>query len=289
MQALQQSLCFPWPHKRDTFVRGVLRLFFSFALKLKMNPSPINSMSAYDLESCLNNLKKLTADDEKDTDEMMLSKYVESYRPRAGWKPLFDAAIKKGEFPEISISDNVFPAAHQIFAAFEHFKPQDTRVVIIGQDPYHTRGMAHGLCFSTLSKKIPPSLANIFQELANDGFQRNIKNGNLTSWAKQGVMMLNASLTVDEGKANSHKGKYDAFITRAIKFLDKATPQGMVVILWGGFAHKLKKKFDQAKNKFIESAHPSPLSVTKFRGSKPFSKCNDLLAELNLEPIDWSA
>ena len=183
----------------------------------------------------------------------------------------------------------VFPPRSQIFAAFNHARWDDLKVVIIGQDPYHGVGQAHGLCFSVNHGiKPPPSLVNMYTELEADipGFKRPM-HGNLEAWARQGVLLLNASLTVLAHEANSHaKIGWQTFTDNVIKLINQKH-DGVVFLLWGGFAHKKGKLVDKRKHRVLEAAHPSPLSVTKWRGCKAFSKCNAALVELGKTPIDW--
>lgn len=184
----------------------------------------------------------------------------------------------------------VYPAADDIFNALKLTSFADTRVVIIGQDPYHGFGQAHGLCFSVKSGvKHPPSLKNIFKELETDieGFQTP-KSGELTAWAKQGVLLLNNVLTVVEGTPNSHKGLgWEKVTDRIISELNKKqTPT--VFLLWGNNAITKAKIIDNPIHVKLTSVHPSPLSAYGgFFGCKHFSKANEILTAANLPPIDW--
>lgn len=184
----------------------------------------------------------------------------------------------------------VYPDMNDIFNALKLTSFEDTRVVIIGQDPYHGYGQAHGLCFS-VKKGVapPPSLKNIYKELNSDiGFQ--IPNhGELTSWAKQGVLMLNNVLTVREGCPNSHKGKgWEIFTDRVISELNrKETP--VVFLLWGANAQKKAEIITNPIHKKLISVHPSPLSANRgFFGCRHFSKTNKILRENGLQEIDWN-
>ena len=166
----------------------------------------------------------------------------------------------------------------------------DVKAVILGQDPYHGYGQAHGLCFSVQKGvKCPPSLVNIYKELKSDLSIDTPNHGNLTKWAQQGVLLLNTVLTVREGQPNSHKDcGWQWFTDEVIKKLNERE-KPIVFILWGGNARSKKKLIDQNKHFIIESAHPSPLSAYNgFFGSKPFSKTNKLLASVNISPIDWN-
>jgi uracil-DNA glycosylase len=183
----------------------------------------------------------------------------------------------------------VYPKKEDIFSALQLTSYQDTKAVILGQDPYHGPGQAHGLSFSVKpGVKLPPSLKNIFKEL-NDDLGYDIPNhGYLEKWAKQGVLMLNTVLTVREKKPNSHKGKgWEQFTDQVIKKLNERE-KPVVFILWGRHAQEKKKWIDTTRHYVIESAHPSPFSARKgFFGSKPFSKTNEILQKINEDPIDW--
>lgn len=183
----------------------------------------------------------------------------------------------------------VFPPADDIFNAF-HLTPfQDVKVVIIGQDPYHNDGQAHGLCFSVKPEvEIPPSLVNIYQELHDDLDCYIPNNGCLVKWAKQGVLMLNTVLTVRAHMANSHHGKgWEEFTDAAIRALNEQD-RPIVFILWGRPAQMKKNMLNNPKHLILEAPHPSPLSAYRgFFGSRPFSKTNAFLSENGLELIDW--
>ncbi len=184
----------------------------------------------------------------------------------------------------------IYPYYHNIFKALQLTSYQDVKVVILGQDPYHGVGQAHGLSFSVLDGVAkPPSLKNIFKEMESDIGIKEPKSGNLTKWAEQGVLLLNTVLTVEKDKAASHKDRgWEIFTDRIIELVaSKETP--VVFILWGSFARS-KKKYIYRKNHYvIESAHPSPLSAHNgFFGSKPFSKTNQFLKEHDLKEIDFS-
>ena len=184
----------------------------------------------------------------------------------------------------------IFPAPDDIFNAF-HLTPLDqVKVVILGQDPYHNDGQAHGLCFS-VKKGVakPPSLINIFKELESDLGIKQPSHGCLENWAKNGVLLLNTVLTVREGQANSHKGKGWEILTDRIIELLNEREKPMVFILWGGNA-KAKEKFITGKQHcIIKSVHPSPLSAHGgFFGGKYFSRTNEFLESTGQEPVDWS-
>lgn len=183
----------------------------------------------------------------------------------------------------------IFPPADEIFTAFEMTPLSDVKVVIIGQDPYHGDGQAHGLCFSVKPDvDIPPSLVNIYQELHDDLGCTIPKHGYLTKWADQGVLMLNTVLTVRAHQANSHRGiGWEEFTDAAIEALNKED-RPIVFILWGRPAQMKKRMLTNPKHLILEAPHPSPLSAYRgFFGSKPFSQTNDFLVANGLEPIDW--
>lgn len=183
----------------------------------------------------------------------------------------------------------VYPGMYDIFNALKYTSFADTKVVIIGQDPYHEPGQAQGLCFSVnRGVPIPPSLKNIYQELQDDiGFSP-VSHGDLTSWAKQGILLLNSVLTVRRGQANSHKGKgWETFTDCIVSHLDqKQTP--VVFLLWGAPARKKAECIRNPLHVRLTAAHPSPLSAYHgFFGCRHFSETNRILAENGLKPIDW--
>ncbi|MGG5507878.1 MULTISPECIES: uracil-DNA glycosylase [unclassified Myroides] len=183
----------------------------------------------------------------------------------------------------------IYPPEEQVFKALEAVDFSAVKVVILGQDPYHGEFQANGLAFSVhKGVKFPPSLKNIFKELEDDLGIRNIHNGDLSPWAAQGVLLLNATLTVEASKAGSHQKRgWETFTDQVIECI--ATQREHVVfVLWGSYAQKKGKMIDRAKHFVIETAHPSPLSVYRgFYGSKPFSKINAYLVGLGEQPIDW--
>lgn len=183
----------------------------------------------------------------------------------------------------------VFPAAEDIFNAFHLTPLKDVKVVILGQDPYHNDGQAHGLCFSVKpGVEIPPSLVNIYQELHDDLGCYIPDNGYLVKWAKQGVLMLNTVLTVRAHMANSHRGiGWDKFTDACIRICNEQD-RPIVFILWGRPAQTKKAMLDNPRHLILEAPHPSPLSAHRgFFGSRPFSKTNDFLVANGLTPIDW--
>jgi len=183
----------------------------------------------------------------------------------------------------------LYPAAEHWFAAYDTTPFEAVKVVILGQDPYHGPGQAHGLCFSVPpGVEIPPSLANIYRELESDLGIPRASHGCLTHWAEQGVLLLNATLTVERSRAGSHQGKgWETFTDRTIALLD-AEREALVFILWGSYAQKKGAFIDARKHLVIKSPHPSPLSAHRgFFGSRPFSRANDWLVEHGQTPIDW--
>jgi uracil-DNA glycosylase len=183
----------------------------------------------------------------------------------------------------------LYPQGNRIFYAFQTTPFADVKVVIIGQDPYHGEGQAHGLSFSVpLGKAIPPSLRNIYKELENDiaGFTIP-KHGCLENWAKQGVLMLNATLTVRAGEAGSHQKKGWELFTDAVIQQLNTQKEGIVFLLWGKYAQDKGKIIDTKKHLVLTAAHPSPLAGNAFLGNHHFSLTNHYLAEKGLPPIDW--
>lgn len=183
----------------------------------------------------------------------------------------------------------IFPDMNDIFAALKMTPYEDVKVVILGQDPYHGKGQSHGLAFSVKKGvRIPPSLRNMYKELKTDLGLPIPNNGYLEKWAKQGVLLLNTSLTVREGEPNSHrKIGWEIFTDRIIELLNKReTP--IIFILWGNNAKSKEKYITSKKHYIIKSFHPSPLSASRgFFGSKPFSQTNEFLESINEKKIDW--
>lgn len=183
----------------------------------------------------------------------------------------------------------IYPLMYDIFNAFKITPYKSIKAVILGQDPYHEPGQAHGLCFSVKEgTKIPPSLVNIYKELYSDLGIEPSESGDLTAWAKQGVLLLNTTLTVRRGVANSHsKCGWTEFTDEVIKKISERE-KPVVFILWGGNARAKKSLIDLSRHFVIESAHPSPLSCYNgFFGSKPFSRTNEYLKSIGETPIDW--
>jgi uracil-DNA glycosylase len=185
---------------------------------------------------------------------------------------------------------NIFPKGDEFFAALNLTPLDKVKVVIIGQDPYHGAGQAHGLSFSVRNGvRFPPSLLNIFKELKDDVGVPMPKTGDLTHWAEQGVLLLNAVLTVEEGKAAAHQGKgWEVFTDKVIETLNE-NRKHIVYVLWGSYAQKKAAFVDRKNNLVLESPHPSPLSAHRgFLGSKPFSQINAYLRKHGIKEIDWS-
>ena len=183
-----------------------------------------------------------------------------------------------------------YPNKDFIFEAFASCTWENVKVVLIGQDPYHGFGQANGLCFSVYDGvAFPPSLRNIFKELENDLNVPIPISGNLERWAKQGVLLLNATLSVREGEAGSHQGQGWEEFTDAVIKLISTEKKDVVFLLWGGFAHKKGKQIDRENHFVLEAGHPSPLSANRgfWFDNKHFSKTNAILTNLNIKPIDW--
>jgi uracil-DNA glycosylase len=215
---------------------------------------------------------------------------------KTDWNPVLRAELAKPYWAELQafVADErarhtVYPPPDQVFAAL-HLTPfAATKVLILGQDPYHGPRQAHGLCFSvTRGVTIPPSLVNIYAELRDDLGIEPPAHGNLEAWARQGVLLLNTTLTVRAGQAASHQGKgWEVFTDEVIRAV-AAKPERVVFVLWGSHARKKKALIDTGRHVIIESAHPSPLSARNgFFGSRPFSRANAALVEAGIEPIDW--
>ena len=183
-----------------------------------------------------------------------------------------------------------YPDGKDIFAAFDHCPFDATKVVIIGQDPYHGPDQAHGMCFSVKDGIAhPPSLINIFKEVMNDLDVPYPQSGNLGRWADQGVLLLNATLTVKAHEAGSHQGKgWEIFTDSAIKKLSEEK-EGLILLLWGGFAKKKLKLIDSSRHHVLSSGHPSPLSANRgyWFGNKHFSRTNSILINEGKKPIEW--
>ena len=225
----------------------------------------------------------------------MQSSYNETVHPQ--WKHSLAEVLSTDSANDLALfvarereEFTVYPPHDEVFSALSYFSPTDTSVVILGQDPYHEQGQAHGLSFSVQPNiTIPPSLRNILIERENDiGLQPPI-HGTLTPWAQQGVLLLNTSLTVRDGSAGSHAKKGWEEITDHIIRTVNDNSERCVFILWGAHAQAKKKLITQGHHAILEAPHPSPLSAYRgFFGSAPFSRTNALLQEAGRQPIDWS-
>lgn len=213
------------------------------------------------------------------------------------WNPILRGEFDKPYWADLQqfvaaerARSTVFPPHDEVFSALHLTPYATTRVLILGQDPYHGPGQAHGLCFSVRrGVRIPPSLVNIHKELASDLGVAPPDHGNLEAWARQGVLLLNTTLTVRSGQAGSHQGKgWETFTDEVIRAVD-ARPDHVVFILWGGHARKKKALIDRGRHTIVESAHPSPLSASNgFFGSRPFSRTNEALGAHGQTTIDWA-
>lgn len=215
----------------------------------------------------------------------------------ASWKKVLAAEFAKPYFENLIhfvkeeyASHTCYPPGKQIFSAFDHCPFDKVEVVIIGQDPYHGPGQANGLCFSVKDDiTMPPSLVNIFREIGTDINKPYPQTGNLERWAEQGVLLLNAVLTVRKGEAASHQGKGWETFTDAVIQKISDEKKDVVFLLWGGYAKKKGARVDQQKHYLLETGHPSPLSANKghWFGNKHFSKANEFLSKRGKKPIDW--
>jgi uracil-DNA glycosylase len=216
---------------------------------------------------------------------------------KTDWNPVLRGEFSKPYWIELQrfvaaerSRATVYPRHDEVFAAL-HLTPfRGVKAVILGQDPYHGPNQAHGLCFSVRpGVPLPPSLQNIFKELEADLGLEPPSHGCLDSWARQGVLLLNASLTVRQGRAASHQGKgWETFTDEVLRTVN-AKPERVVFILWGASARRKRALIDTSRHVVIESPHPSPLSASSgFFGSRPFSRANAALVEAGREPIDWS-
>lgn len=213
------------------------------------------------------------------------------------WKPYLETEFDKPYFKDLVNfvkteyrSYACFPPGNQVFNTFNHCHFEDVKVVIIGQDPYHDVGQANGLCFSVNDGiKHPPSLINIFKEIETDLEIPYPKSGNLMRWADQGVLLLNATLTVRAHQAGSHQNKgWELFTDAVIKTISDKK-ENVVFLLWGGFAKQKAKLIDVKKHKILTTGHPSPLSANRgyWFGNKHFSKTNSLLEQAFQTPVQW--
>jgi len=210
---------------------------------------------------------------------------------RAELEPFLDPAATAalGEFVAGQYREHtVYPPIEDLFAAYRLCLPEQTRVLILGQDPYHGPGQAQGLSFSVRDGvRIPPSLRNVFKELAEDVGVAPPATGDLTGWAEQGVLLLNAVLTVRAGQAASHAGRgWETFTDATIQALN-ARDERVVFLLWGGYARKKATLVTNPAHVVLEAGHPSPLNPKGFRGARPFSAADKALADAGRAPIDW--
>ena len=213
------------------------------------------------------------------------------------WKSVLKSTIQSENFEKLSAkvldafqNETVYPTISQLFNAFNLCSYENTRVVILGQDPYHGSGQAHGLSFSVpYGVSLPPSLKNIFKELFQDlGLMRS--SGDLSDWARQGVLLLNSSLTVRAGEAGSHATMGWPILTKGVLNELNKRDSPIVFLLWGNHAQQFASLIDVNKHRIIKSAHPSPLSANRggWFGSKPFSQTNEFLVSKGIEPICWA-
>lgn len=217
-------------------------------------------------------------------------------RIESSWKEKLAPEFKKEYFIRLTDfvrqeykTNIIYPPAGLIFNSFELCPFDSVRAVIIGQDPYHVAGQAHGLCFSVRDGvDYPPSLINIFREIESDMGYKPFSSGNLTRWASQGVLLLNATLTVRAHNPGSHQRKgWEEFTDSVINALNKER-ENIAFFLWGAYAQKKGSSIDRTKHLVLESVHPSPLSASRgFFGNKHFSRCNEYLLKYGLKQIDW--
>lgn len=220
---------------------------------------------------------------------------LEDVKIEDGWKEVLKEEFLSPYFGELKDKlveakrrTKVYPPGSLIFNAFNLTPFHKVKAVILGQDPYHNAGQAMGLSFSVpRGVKLPPSLVNIFREIYDDLGIDEGKSGDLTAWAKQGVLLLNASLTVEEGKAASHKDYGWAFFTDAVIRALNDKKRSVVFLLWGAFAREKAALIDEAKHLVLQAAHPSPLAGGRFFGCRHFSKTNAFLKSTNQQEIDW--
>ena len=215
----------------------------------------------------------------------------------ASWKKILDREFEKEYFEQLIrfvkteySKHTCFPGGNEIFASFNRCRFEDVKIVIIGQDPYHGPGQANGLCFSVHeSVSHPPSLINIFKELQQDVGKPYPQSGDLGYWADQGVLLLNATLTVRATEAGSHQGKgWEKFTDAVIESLSEKR-ENLVFMLWGGYAKKKGRKINNERHLILNSGHPSPLSANRgyWFGNKHFSQANSYLKKLGKEEIHW--
>lgn len=211
------------------------------------------------------------------------------------WLPVLGGELEQPYFKELTefvekerANGPVYPPREQVFAALEATPFDKVKVLVLGQDPYHGAGQGHGLCFSVQpGVKTPPSLRNIYKEMKEELGLPVPDNGYLMPWAEQGVLLLNAVLTVREAEPNSHKAKgWEKFTDAVIRAVSER-PDPVVFVLWGAYAQKKIPLIDEERHVIVKGAHPSPLSAKKFFGSRPFTQINEAVAAQGHEPIDW--
>ncbi|GAA0357969.1 uracil-DNA glycosylase [Alkalibacterium iburiense] len=212
------------------------------------------------------------------------------------WQPILKKAAEQSSYQQLReflkeeyATQTVYPQMADLWTAFEWTPYKEVKVVILGQDPYHGENQAHGLAFSVQpGVKVPPSLRNMYKELESDLGIPPVEHGYLEKWAKEGVLLLNAVLTVRKAEAYSHRKKgWEVFTDEIIQALNKRE-KPMVFLLWGNAAKKNRDRIDESKHVVLTSVHPSPLSANRgFFGSRPFSRTNEALIELGHEPVDW--
>ncbi|KRV49849.1 uracil-DNA glycosylase [Wenjunlia vitaminophila] len=218
-----------------------------------------------------------------------------SYTLPESWLSVLGEEVSKPYFKELTEfveqereQHPVYPPREQVFAALEATPFDQVKVLVLGQDPYHGAGQGHGLCFSVLpGVKTPPSLRNIFKEMREELGHPVPDNGYLMPWAQQGVLLLNAVLTVREAQPNSHKNQGWEKFTDAVIQAVANRPQPAVFVLWGAYAKKKLRLIDTERHAVVQGAHPSPLSAKLFFGSRPFTQINEALDAQGHQPIDW--
>jgi uracil-DNA glycosylase len=211
------------------------------------------------------------------------------------WQNVLGEELDKPYFTQLTefivaerAAHKVFPPRDEVFAALDVTPYDRVKVLVLGQDPYHGEGQGHGLCFSVRpGVKTPPSLRNIFKEMKDELGYPVPDNGCLMPWASQGVLLLNAVLTVREGEANSHKGKGWEKFTDAVIRAVAGRPDPAVFVLWGNYAKKKLPLIDTARHTVVQGAHPSPLSAKLFLGSRPFTQIDEAVKAQGHDPIDW--
>jgi len=220
---------------------------------------------------------------------------MQQVRINESWKEVLEDQFELEYWQKLSqfvreqyLSDQVYPPPADVFRAFDLCPFEDVKVVIVGQDPYHGRAQANGLCFAVHEGvTLPPSLKNIYKEIRSDLGIEPEDSGDLSRWARQGVLLLNSVLTVSAGKPASHKGMgWEQFTDAAISALD-LLKEDVVYLLWGKYAQEKGAHIDRDKNLVLTSGHPSPFSAHLFHGNHHFSQCNECLRAHNIEPIDW--